>query len=63
MTTSKGYIDACCEAMRDGHFTASLGGEGKAVEIDETFVGGKKTCLRMVLDAMRHGKDKRNGGH
>jgi transposase-like protein len=28
------------EAMRDGHFSAPLGGEGKAVEMDETFVGG-----------------------
>jgi len=28
------------EAMRDGHFTMQLGGEGRAVEIDETFVGG-----------------------
>jgi transposase-like protein len=28
------------EAMRDGHFTTQLGGDGKAVEIDETFVGG-----------------------
>jgi hypothetical protein len=28
------------EAMRDGHFTTQLGGEGRAVEIDETFVGG-----------------------
>jgi transposase-like protein len=28
------------EAMRDGHFSAPLGGEGKTVEIDETFVGG-----------------------
>jgi transposase-like protein len=28
------------EAMRDGHFTTQLGGEGNAVEIDETFVGG-----------------------
>jgi hypothetical protein len=28
------------EALRDGHFTAQLGGEGKNVEIDETFVGG-----------------------
>jgi transposase-like protein len=28
------------EAMRDGHFAAPLGGEGKTVEIDETFVGG-----------------------
>jgi transposase-like protein len=28
------------EAMRDGHFSVPLGGEGKAVKIDETFVGG-----------------------
>jgi transposase-like protein len=28
------------EAMRDGHFPMQLGGEGIAVEIDETFVGG-----------------------
>jgi transposase-like protein len=28
------------EAMRDGHFSAPLGGEGKKVEFDETFVGG-----------------------
>jgi transposase-like protein len=28
------------EAMREGHFSAPLGGAGKAVEIDETFVGG-----------------------
>jgi transposase-like protein len=28
------------EAMRAGHFTLQLGGEGKMVEIDETFVGG-----------------------
>jgi len=28
------------EAMRDGHFSAPLGGEGNAVEMDETFVGG-----------------------
>lgn len=28
------------EAMRAGHFTKQLGGEGTAVEIDETFVGG-----------------------
>src|ERR1700753_1334295 len=30
------------EAMRDGHFAEPLGGEGKIVEIDETFVGGKE---------------------
>jgi transposase-like protein len=28
------------EAMREGHFV--MGGEGKAVEIDETYVGGKE---------------------
>jgi transposase-like protein len=28
------------EAMRDGHFTVPLSGEGKTVEIDESFVGG-----------------------
>src|SRR6202521_4709633 len=28
------------EAMRDGHFATQLGGESRAVEIDETFVGG-----------------------
>lgn len=28
------------EAMRDGHFSAPLTGEGKKVEFDETFVGG-----------------------
>jgi transposase-like protein len=28
------------EAMREGHFSAPLGGEGRSVEIDETFVGG-----------------------
>jgi transposase-like protein len=30
------------EAMRDGKFTGPLGGEGKVVEADETFVGGKE---------------------
>jgi transposase-like protein len=28
------------EAMRDGHFSVPLGGEGKTIEMDETFVGG-----------------------
>src|SRR5712691_4733389 len=28
------------EAMRTGHFATPLGGEGKKVEFDETFVGG-----------------------
>lgn len=30
------------EAMRELHFTAQLGGEGKIVEADETFVGGSE---------------------
>jgi transposase-like protein len=30
------------EAMREGHFPAQLGGDGRAVEADETFVGGKE---------------------
>jgi transposase-like protein len=30
------------EAMRDGKFTSPLGGEGKVVEADETFIGGKE---------------------
>lgn len=31
------------EAMREGHFPGALGGEGKFVEADETYVGGKET--------------------
>jgi transposase-like protein len=30
------------EAMRDGKFPGALGGEGKIVEADETWVGGKE---------------------
>jgi transposase-like protein len=30
------------EAMRDGKFTGPLGGEGKIVEADETWIGGKE---------------------
>ena len=30
------------EALRDGKFPGPIGGEGKTVEIDETFVGGKQ---------------------
>jgi transposase-like protein len=30
------------EAMREGHFPAQLGGVGKIVEADETYVGGKE---------------------
>lgn len=30
------------EAMREGHFSGPLGGEGKVVESDETYIGGKE---------------------
>ncbi|QEX16121.1 DDE transposase [Hypericibacter terrae] len=30
------------EAMREGHFSGPLGGTGKTVEADETYVGGKE---------------------
>jgi transposase-like protein len=30
------------EAMREGKFTTQLGGEGKTVESDETFIGGRE---------------------
>jgi hypothetical protein len=39
------------EALGDGHFTVQLGGEGKMVEIDETFVS-------VVVDS-RHDKTPR----
>ena len=39
------------EALGDGHFTVQLGGEGKMVEIDETFVS-------IVVDS-RHDKTPR----
>jgi hypothetical protein len=28
------------EAMRDGHFSTPLGGEGKIVELDQAYIGG-----------------------
>ncbi len=31
-----------CEAMRMSEFTSQLGGKGKKVEVDETFIGRKK---------------------
>ena len=31
------------EAMREGKFPGPLGGEGKTVEFDETYIGGKET--------------------
>ncbi|WGS01140.1 IS1595 family transposase [Bradyrhizobium sp. ISRA443] len=41
------------EAMRDGHFTI-MGGEGKTVEVDETYIGGK--------EKNKH-RSKRNAGN
>ena len=47
-------------AMHDGPFTTKLGGGGKAVEMDETFIGGK---ARNMHKSKRRMKNLRGQAH
>jgi transposase-like protein len=40
-------------AMHEGTFEVKLGGEGKAVEVDETFIGGKARNMHMDVKRRR----------
>jgi hypothetical protein len=44
------------EALREGKFPGPLGGEGKIVEQDETFVGGKEKNKHRSMRAHTHGE-------